>query len=257
MKNRALRKISDMKLNKIRRRPAVRKSAGVLTWGVAAILVFNPWCARAQEASRTVEQVYQFDERGDARIEFNFQLGKAQWDMWKIRFGDHPDEMLRAINHDMAAAVIDDFALDKDDTHRRATARFKARALAQYHGNGQFEIPLPKMMKLVTGSGPDWAFTSSQSEKTPQGSGLVDITYRAKLPAKAHDSHIVNGNDFNRLAYTLEVTPSKPKTLLYAGVALVVAAIVLLIAANRIARTATVKTSLPPSPQPPGALPSS
>ena len=168
---------------------------------------------------------YQFDERGDARIEFNFQLGKAQWDMWKIRFGDHPDEMLRTINHDMAAAVIDDFALDKDNNHRRATARFKARALAQYHGNGQFEIPLPKMMKLVTGSGPDWAFTSSASEKTPQGSGLVDITYRARLPAKAHDAHIVNGNDFNRLAYTLEVAPSKPKSLLYAGVALVVAAI--------------------------------
>ena len=233
----------------------MRESAGMLTLAVAAVLVFNPWCARAQEASRTVEQVYQFDERGDAKIEFNFQLGKLQWDTWKIRFGDHPDEMLRAINHDMAAAVIDDFALDKDDTHRRATARFKARALAQYHGNGQFEIQVPKTMKLVTGSGIDWAFTSSMSEKTPQGSGLVNMTYRAKLPAKAHDARIINGNDFNRLAYALEVSPSKPKTLLYAGVALVVAAIVLLIASNRVARTATVKTSLPPSPQPPGALP--
>jgi hypothetical protein len=217
----------------------------------AAILAVVTGLVRAQEPSRTVEQIYQFDERGDAKIEFNFQLSKLQWDVWKMRFGDHPDEMLRSINHDMAAAVIDDFALDKDDTHRRATARFKARALAQYRGNGEFEIQVPKTMKLVTGSGQDWAFTSSMSEKTPQGAGLVDITYRGKLPARARNAHIVNGNDFNRLVYNLEVTPARPKTLLYAGLGLVAAAIVSLMLTIRRSKPSMVQTSLPSSPQPP------
>src|SRR5450755_129993 len=149
-------KISDMKSNE-RARSLTSRHASIFV-GAAAILLFVAGLVRGQEPSRTVEQVYQFDDRGDAKIEFHFQLGKAQWDVWKMRFGDHPDEMLRTINHDMAAAVIEDFGLDKDDTHRRATARFKARALAQYRGNGQFEIQMPKTMKLVTGSGVDWAF---------------------------------------------------------------------------------------------------
>lgn len=222
-----------------------------------AILAFTPGSGRGQEPSRTVEQIYQFDEHGDATIEFNFQLGKAQWDAWKMRFGDHPDEMLRSVNHDMATAVIDDFGLDKDDTHRSAKAHFKARALAQYRGNGQFEIPVPKTMKLVTGSGTDWAFTNSISEKTPMGAGLVNVTYRAKLPAGAQNAHVVNGNDFNRIAYSLELSSSKPKTLLYAGVGLIVAAIVLLILSARVGAPAPgVTRSLPPAGPPPGSLPS-
>jgi hypothetical protein len=242
-------KISEMRSNENAVNWTLRRTPIVVA--VATTLAFVAGLVRAQEASRTVEQVYQFDERGDAKIEFNFQLSKAQWDFWKMRFGDHPDEMLRSINHDMAAAVIEDFALDKDDTHRRATARFKARALAQYRGNGEFEIQVPKTMQLVTGSGLDWAFTSSMSEKTPQGAGLINMTYRGKLPAKAQNAHMVNGNDFNRLVYNLEVSPSKPKTLLYSGLGLIAAAIVLLMLSNRQGAVALVRTSPPQS----GALP--
>jgi hypothetical protein len=243
--------ISEMNSNE--RVKSSRRASMVLC--VAIIFGCLTGFVRAQEPSRTVEQVYQFDERGDAKIEFNFQLSKAQWDMWKMRFGDHPDEMLRSINHDMAASVIEDFALDKDDTHRRATARFKARALAQYRGNGEFEIQVPKTMQLVTGSGLDWAFTSSMSEKTPQGAGLVNMTYRGKLPAKAQNAHLVNGNDFNRLVYNLEVLPSRPKTLLYAGLGLIAGAILLLLLSFRSSQTSIVRTSSPPSAPPPSALP--
>jgi hypothetical protein len=213
--------------------------------------------AWAQDASRTVEQTYQFDERGDAKIEFNFQLARAPWEMWKAQYGEHPDMLLRIINHDMAAAVIEDFALEKDDTHRHATARFKARALAQYRGSGQFEIQVPKNMKLVTGSGLEWVFTNSISERTPQGTGIVNMTYRAKLPPKARDAHMVNGNDFSRLVYSLEVSPSKPKTLLYSGVVLIVAALVAAVMAIRARGTTAFPPALPPATDSPAALPPS
>ena len=210
----------------------------------------------AQEASRTLDETYQVDERGDAKIEFNFQLGRAQWNVWKAQYGDHPDMLLRMINHDMAAAVIEDFGLEKDDIRRHGVSRFKARALAEYRGNGQFAIRIPKNMKLVTGSGSEWFFTESSTERTPQGYGILNTTYRAKLPAKARDAHLVNGNDFNRLMYSLEVAPSKPKTLLYSGVALIVAAIAAAIASTRIPR-GEVPPSLPSLTEDRSALPPS
>ncbi len=210
---------------------------------------------RAQEASRTVDETFQFDERGDAKIEFNFQLGRLQWNRWKAQYGDHPDVLLRLTKYNMAAAAIDNFSLTKDDTQRRAVTRFTARALAQYRGNGQFEIQMPRNIKPVTGSGLEWVFTSSMPDSNPgifsEGQSVVNVTLRAKLPAKAHDAHMVNGNDFDRLVYSLEVSQSKPKTLLYSGVVLIVAALVMAVMATRANGTVTQ----PPSLSPPAALP--
>jgi len=212
----------------------------------------------AQEQTRSTERIYQFNERGDANVEFDFGFDKASWDMWRSQYGDHPDVLLRYMKHDMAAAVIEDFALEKDDTNRKAVARFKARALANYRGNDQFEIAVPKSMKLVTGSGLEWVFMQSGSETTPKGENrIVNITYRGKLPAKAHDAHMVNGNDINRLAYTLEVSPAKPKTLLYGGVALIAVAIVLGLVSSLAGGGTKVYSSLPPSSGQPPALPQS
>jgi hypothetical protein len=213
----------------------------------AAAFAFTVSLLYAQEPSRTIEQIYQFDERGDAKVEFHFQLDRGSWDYWKSEYGDHPDLLLRMTKHDMAAAVIEDFALEKDDVHRSAVSRFKARALAQYRGNGQFEIVVPKNMKLVTGSGTEWAFTNSAVERTAAGNRIVNTTYRAKLPAKAQNAHMVNGSDFDRLAYSLEVTPAKPKTLLFAGIILLLTAIVLGVVGFRASAGSRVSPPLPPA----------
>lgn len=182
---------------------------------VAAIIgITGQVSLQAQDAVRTLERTYEFDEAGNAKVEFNFQLGAAQWAKWKDQYGDHPDLMLRNVKYELAAAVIDDFSLDKNDVHRKATAKIKARAMAKYRGNGQFEIQVPKNMKLVSGSGREWAFTSSALEE----GGLVNITDRAKLPSKAQNAHLTTGNDYDLLVYSLDVAPSKPKTFLYVGI---------------------------------------
>lgn len=178
---------------------------------------------RAQEASRTVDLTDEVDEHGDARIESNFQLSASKWAKWKDEFGDHPDILLRDFKYQMAAAVIDDFALDKDEVHRRAVAKIKARALALYRGDGQFQIQVPKNMKLVSGSGRDWVFSSSGLEE----GGLVNMTNHAKLPENARNVHLTTGNDYNQLVYSLDVSPSKPKIFLYLGIALLLVAAVL------------------------------
>jgi hypothetical protein len=198
-----------------------RKSIYRQTWvAVVVLAIAGSAGLSAQEASRTVERIYQLDNEGDAQIEFRFQLGAQQWAMWKDQFGDHPDMMLRDIKYQLAAAVIDDFSLERDDVHRRATAKIKARSLARYRGDGQFQLQVPKEMKLVAGSGTEWVFTSS----TLEGGGIVNLTDRAKLPTGAKNVHLTTGNDYDQLVYTVEVSPPRPKMLLYLGVGLLLVA---------------------------------
>ena len=201
---------------------------GSLLLFVIALIGLKVDSVSAQEASRTLDNTYQFDERGDAEIANHFQLSRALWEQWKAQYGDHPDMLLRIVNHDMAAAVIEDFTLEKDDIHRRAVSRFKARALAEYDGNQQFKIQVPKSMKWVAGSGSDWVFSETSTEMTPDGGhGIVNVTDRMKLPAKARDAHFVTGSDYDHLIYSLKVSRSKPKLLLYVGLLLLVAAVAL------------------------------
>lgn len=205
-----------------------------------------------------VEWSYQFDERGDAKLEISFQYGAAQWMKWKEQYGNHPDLLLRNLRYDLATSVIDDFALERDDVRRRAVAKIKGRAVARYTSGGQFSIEVPKTMKLVTGSGTDWVFTGSAL-----GDGeIVNQTTRAKLPAKAQNAHLTQGADSDRLVYTLEVTPSRPKGWLELGIVLIIAAAALAAWAARASKTTTtpppLSRSFPPNlPPSPPALPPS
>ena len=194
----------------------IRITSPFLVSCLATVVVFAFVAgAQGQQSTRNVEQVYQFDERGDAQISWTFELDASHWAQWKSVYGDHPDLLLRLVKHQLAAAVIDDYNLEKDDMHRRAVSKFKARSLAHYRSGGRFEIDIPKNLKLVTGSGTEWIFTGSVPET---GGGIINLTYRAKLPAKAHDARMTNGNDTNRLQYDVDVSPSRPKTLLWLGI---------------------------------------
>jgi hypothetical protein len=198
-----------------RNRVTHMKSSIALTL-IALALVTN---VRAQLASNA-EWVYQVDKEGNAEIDCKMQFDAKQWMLWKDQFGDHPDLMLRDLKYQMAAAVIDDFSLQKDDMRRTADAKIKGRCFATYRGNGQFQIQAAKDMKLVAGSGTEWVFTNS----TLGNGGIMNITNRIKLPANAQNAHLVNGNDYNWLTYNLEVSPAKPKSLLYSGVTLLIIA---------------------------------
>ena len=203
-----------------------------------------------------VEHAYQFDERGDAKIDISFEYGAAQWMKWKEQWGNHPDLLLRYLRHDLAASVIDDFALERDDVRRRAVAKIKARAVARYGSDGKFSIDVAKTMKLVTGSGTDWVFTGSA-----MGNGeIVNQTTRIKLPAKAENAHLSQGADLDRVVYTVEVTPPRPKGWLELGIVLIIAAAALGAWAARADKTTTTlsripRSSPPPLPPTPPALP--
>jgi hypothetical protein len=200
---------------------------------------------RGQETTRTEEQIAEFDQRGDATIKVNSQLGASQWAQWKDKYGDHQDILFRDLQqYQLPTAVIEDFRVDKDDIHRRVGWGFKARALANYSGNAHFEIRMPKSMTSVTGSRSDWSFSEISTETTPDGGyGIVNTTHHIKLPAEALDVHLVTGNDYNQLVYSLKVSRWRPKLLLYLGLLLLVAAAVLGVLSFRPSRA---KAASPP-----------
>jgi len=201
-----------------------------------------------QDASRTVDQTFEFDEKGDAKIQITFEYGAAQWAQWKEQFGNHPDMMLRNLRYQFASAVIEEFSLDRDDIQRRATGKMKARALAQYRSGGRFNIAVPKNMKLVTGSGKEWVFTNSSI----MNGELVSQTLRAKLPAKATDAHFVIGGDYDQLTYKLDMAPARSLVWIEIGAVLIILAIALAVLSFR----KNQKNLTPPPPSmPPGPPP--
>jgi hypothetical protein len=170
--------------------------------------------------TRNIDETYVFDERGDATLDVSFQYSAAQWAQWKEQYGDHPDLLLRNLRYQFASSVIDDFSLDKDDVHRHAVAHLKGRAVARYQGGGDFLIDVPKNMKLVSGSGRDWIFTSSNLINGE----ILNQTIHAKLPPGAENAHVAPGGDFDELAYHVDLATPRPKGWLEAGIVFLVLA---------------------------------
>jgi hypothetical protein len=196
-----------------------------------------------------VNQLYKFDEKGDAEIEVSFQYGASQWAIWKEQYGNRPDIVLRDMRYTMATAVLDKFSLEKDDVQRSALGKVRARALARYLNGGEFVIDVPKDMRLITGADRDWIF----SQTNAVNGEIVSQTMHAKLPEKARNARFAPGGDFNALTYTVDQATARPKGWLFAGLACFVFAVLLIVISMVIrgSRNRSIVIPPPPPSQPP------
>ncbi len=212
--------------------------------------------APAQETesvSRTSNWVYNIDERGDAAVEVSFQHSASQWAAWKENYGNHQDLVLRDLRYSMAAAVLDNFSMERDDAQRKALNKVRAKAFARYRNAGEFVVDVPKEMKLVTGANTDWIFSTANGINGE----IVSQTFHFKLPASAKNVHFSPGGDFNNLSYTLDLTQSHPKVWRNAGIAMLSAGVGLLIISlfTKKRNTLVIASEFVPPPPPPPALP--
>jgi hypothetical protein len=184
-----------------------------------------PARAQTDSVSRTLNEDFTIDERGDAAISVTFQYNASKWAQWKAEYGNHPDLVLRDMRYTMAAAVLEDFSLEHDDVQRKAQGKVKARALARYRNAGEFVLEIPKAMTLVTGANTDWIFSST----TGRGGEIVTTTEHLKLPASAKNVHLSPAGEFNNLSYTLDVSPVTTKAWMEAGIAMLAAGVGLLV----------------------------
>lgn len=218
---------------------------------IPASLALLPICAPAQQdiPTRTIEQTYTFDSRGDAVIETSSQFSASEWAEWKERYGDHPDLLLRDLRYQFASAMIDDLSMEKDEVHRKASTKIKARALARYKSNGEFSVDVTKDLNLITGSGRDWFFTSS----APVNGTLITQKLKANLPPRVTDAAFKQGGDMNLLNYSVDVRPWRSRKLLAAGLVLFLLGLLAAGASFLFGGTrgATTVAIIPPPPTPP------
>lgn len=230
-------------MNRLRRSLFLALAAGALFGSIGR--------AENGAPARTVNITYTFDRRGDAEIEISFQHDAQHWAAWKERYGDHPDLLLRDTRYSMASAVLDDFRFSKDDVQRTAVSKIKARALARYRGNGEFIIDVPKEMKLASGSGSEWVFTTSSS----MDGELVAQTLKGILPPKATNAHFTQGGDYNELIYDVDVVTHRPRRWLALGLLLIVAGVGVFAAAQIFRQKNSGSVIVTPPPTPPGPPP--
>jgi hypothetical protein len=160
--------------------------------------------------------------------------------------------LLRDLRYQFASAMIDDMSMEKDEVHRKASTKIKARALARYRSNGDFAIDVTKDLKLVTGSGRDWFFTSS----APVNGTLINQTLKAKLPLRVTNAAFSQGGDSNLLTYVIDVRPARSKKVLAGGALLVLLGIGLAVLSFVIGnRPKTTTVTIIPPPPPPPAMP--
>lgn len=161
------------------------------------------------------DELYELDDRGDAKISSTYQYGAAQWAIFREQYADHPDVWLRNIRYLFARDVVDDFSVERDDVRRRAVAHLKARAVAGYH-DGEFVFDLTKEVKLMSNSGRDWILTTSAVDNGE----IINQTIHVKLPTGAQNAHFSESGDFNHIIYYVNLTPPRRYGWLEAGVAL-------------------------------------
>jgi hypothetical protein len=180
---------------------------------------------QAESVSRTANWIFNIDEHGDAAVEVSFQHSASQWANWKEEYGTRPDIVLRDLRYSMATAVLDNFSMERDDVQRKALNKVRAKAFARYRNAGEFVIDVAKEMKLVTGANTDWIFSMTNG----LNGEIVSQTLHLKLPAGAKNVHFGPGGDFDNLSYTLDVTPTRPKGWLNAGIAMLSTGVGLLV----------------------------
>lgn len=219
---------------------------GLLSASLAALLFLGgaakSSAQQVDSVSRTINQVYKFDERGDADIEVSFQYNASQWAIWKEQYGNRPDIVLRDMRYTMATAVLENFSLEKDDVQRSALGKVRARAMARYLNGGEFVIDVPKEMRLVTGSNSDWIFSLTNAVNGE----IVAQTLHAKLPPSARNARFGPAGDFNALTYTVDQSKPRPLGWLLAGLGCFLGGVLLIVISMFVKKSRTIV--IPPMP---------
>lgn len=128
----------------------------------AAAILFAGNNSFAQvQAQDPTEQVQEFsfkiDRLGDARIEVSEKMTQMQWEGFKGGpLVNDPSISKRNMERAMSTYVIEDFKRDIDDMNRTVKMTLKAKAMAQYKGDGNWELKLdtknPQITKLSDNS---------------------------------------------------------------------------------------------------------
>ena len=188
-------------------------------------LALAPHLSHAQESTRSVEEIYDFDSHGDATITQKYQFNAAQWQAWKETVGNNPDIMLRNMRHMLAKAEVGDFSMERDDLNRKVVGHFKAKCVARYHSGGEFRIDITKDYHVMHGEGLEWVFSATGVMNRE----IITDTQIGHLPKGARDVRLLPAGDVQQLVYNLDQPDGRDPMLLYGGAGTLGAGVLLLL----------------------------
>lgn len=109
--------------------------------------------AQQQQDPTGINQEIDFhiDKLGDANMELRMKMTASQWQAFKSSsVATNPTIFKRDMERQMASLILEDLKTDLDENTRTSKTKIKARGMAQYKGNGKWEVKMDMKDPNVT-----------------------------------------------------------------------------------------------------------
>lgn len=177
-------------------------AAVLLTLGLLAGLVTTPAISAQEVINMDIRAAV--DPLGDGTMTIAIKMSARQWATWKQAYGSNPSMFKRDMNALTTQYETDNFKLDQNDMDRTVEMSLEARGMAEYLGDGVFEIKTPKEQGEAEIIDNQARYDYSQNE----GGSLTMVDQRITLPDGARDIETtINDRGERVVRYGLNVEP--------------------------------------------------
>jgi hypothetical protein len=159
----------------------------ILVFGCIIINTTTALCQQAQDPTGLNQEIdIHIDRLGDATMELRMKMTALQWQSFKASsVASNPTIFKRDMERQMASLILEEVKTDLDENNRTSRTTVKARGMAQYKGNGKWEVKMdmkdPNVTKvsdncfLLTGNLLSGGMLIQQLQKIflPEGAGNV------------------------------------------------------------------------------------
>ncbi|MDX2049130.1 MAG: hypothetical protein SFU87_20250 [Chitinophagaceae bacterium] len=183
---------------------------------IIAVICFFNYTTYAQ-SNLTQTFTYSIDDKGAAHVELVQKMTAQQWQQFKATVNNaNMSVKKRDIERTMPMYVMENFKYSEDEMERTSKFTFDVTGIADYMGDGKWQIDLkikdPQVEKLG-----DNSFMLTTSQATYDG-GVYQIIQKAFLPKGAKDAQVNKGTlGLAKIEYKLPVEGSGIPYKLVAG----------------------------------------
>ena len=169
------------------------------------------------------------NEYGDAKVIWVQKATALQWKKLLQTYGNNPSLLKRDIFSSLSEYELSNFSFKRNDIERTMVFSFDAKGVVKYKGNGIWHYRYEKNFTPKKISPTEWFFTNTEQE----GGVVIEYDESLKLPKRAKNAHL-STNEFDEKVLEYYLKPSifnRISIIAYAGIALIVFALLLAISA--------------------------
>ncbi len=167
---------------------------------------------------------FHIDKLGDANLELRMKMTAAQWQAFKASaVAKNPGIFKRDMERQMSSIILEDLKTELDEDTRTSTTKIKARGMAQYKGDGKWEVKMDMKNPNVTKVSDNCYLLTGN---LVSGGVLIQQLQKIFLPDDASDIKQDTDTFGNAIiTYRLNTEPSKFSIPTIAGILLMLGGI--------------------------------